>query len=378
MCGGEGSEDGICRVNCDGTAPKIYSSADDPFVKAPAPPLPSPPPRPPGKPARKTKLSEVIDVDNLQHPNMMNEIVSLRGPDLPLLQKDKSKLEKYLEQVGTDFDINVGDLIVYGEADIEEHHRLGQVTAMETKDDHNFIFVKFQTFGASRCVFDVDSIRVHKDLAVPMDKYKLHDGKRFLYYGPPRRRYMSHHLYMGTKCVMLSDMSEPHVAMELNIGDIFKLRNPSRASIDLWCQVLGFLRHESIVYEWTILCYADTSKDAIIEQDTSTLQWERHLFGALTPQIIRDITIDTSEGDDHQKLFNDKCWYFDKVSYFLHRIDDMLYTNHNSTIMTLAKIWHVLAPAQKVSKKNMQETANESSVKAYKQEVSASNLASTL
>jgi hypothetical protein len=155
---------------------------------------------------------------------------------LPPREHDNTKLMKYIQRVndlGCSYVIKVGDYIMYGEKSVEECHRLGEVTAEEDIDDVKYLQVKFQTVGAKRFVFDLDPVRVHKVLAVPLDEYKLHDGKRFHYFGPPPRCYSSHKLYLATKCVMMSDFPSPEATMEIykkaNLALIFCIHHIIKA-----------------------------------------------------------------------------------------------------------------------------------------------------
>jgi hypothetical protein len=137
---------------------------------------------------------------------------------------------------------------------------------------------------------------------------------------------------------MMSDFPSPEATMEIYIGDVFCFKKQAGdGSCDLWCLVLGFLRHESITHDWTVLCYADISLENIENQDISALKWEKHLFGMLTPQFVR-MTGPGSIQHQHCKLFNSKSSCYKKVTHFLHRVDDMLARNVKSTILTLSKV----------------------------------------
>jgi len=261
--------------------------------------------------------------------------------DLPAREHDNNKLMKYIQNV-KDLDcsyvIKVGDYIMYGERSVEECHRLGEVTAEEVVDGVEYLHVKFQTVGAKRFVFDLAPVRIHKVLAVPLDDYKLHGGKRFHYFGPPPRCYSSHHLYIATKCIMMSDFPSPEATMEIYIGDVFCFKKQAGdGSCDLWCLVLGFLRHESITHEWTVLCCADISLENIQNQDVSALKWENHLFGILTPKLAAMLS-PGSTNYQNCKLFNSNSTCYKKVTYFLHQVDDMLAKNAKSTILTMNRV----------------------------------------
>ena len=121
--------------------------------------------------------------------------------------------------------------------------------AAESKNGKDFLRVKFQKYGSPRFIFDSRSIACHKELVVPMDEYRLHDGKKFLYYGPPPRMNNNHYFYVATRCHVLLEKEVENQSLELYVGDIFPLKSPSGDEAEVWAMIIGFLRHESLSHE---------------------------------------------------------------------------------------------------------------------------------
>jgi hypothetical protein len=339
------SEDGLCRKDCDGSKKELCQPSS---IKTVAPPTSSTTRPSTGTKPAKPKYFELIDVDAAT----AKQAKAIDEPDFPLPHNNKTNLRDLINSQEYEYMFKVGDFVVYGESKVEEYHRLGMVYEVHDSDDDDDdrrLLVRFQKVGSPRFEFDVQPISVHLELAVPMDEYRIHDGKRFLYYGPPPRRWHAHGLYIGTRCTIVpckdpqSGLNPGHFT-QLYVGDIFLLNTQIHNILvpDVWCMVLGFLRHESSSHEWTVLLYGDVSFLKVQDQNLTDISWEKQLFGISTAQLVKMLP-DQTTYTSNRTTFNALSPCFTKVSHFLLAVDTMLKRNPKSTIMTMTRYFQTLS-----------------------------------
>jgi len=330
LCGNmlNGSEDGLCRQDCDGTPLdaiklKKYMAAleggekeDDDSTKKKS--------NSTNKRSKDTLFSKSLRIHRDAN------VLKPGDPDYPPTQP-ASEVQNYLNTLTvSEYIFKPGDLVIYGESVIEEHHRLGVIESIELDDGETFLHIKFQLVGAPPLVFHLDPLKLQANLAVPLDEYRLHDGKRFFYYGPPPRSSSSHPWYIGVRCAVngkgntiSSANLNPKELSRLYVGDMFLLKNPGGGLHQLWCMIVGFIRNEITAHEWHVLVHTNYTKEQLQQHDILKLDMEKHIFFIQTSHLLKLFVADT-EYIPNKVIFKIPCWCFKQVSYCLRYIENFL------------------------------------------------------